>query len=359
MTLKTLIISILIILSTVSVAPAYTLYQATTVPGVTLSNTGTRTSFISPDWIHIASGRRYNLAYIWSAPFNLVVTSAPSTVTLTRSGGTETAVATVVYRMMSGNYPISSTDGISANLGQAATSSDTAYWGISAIITNIVFTQAPVAGSYVSTTQTYSILDGTTKSITYTVGCNVQNSAFVISEAKPLSISLTPIVPFNPACIGSTVSITGYNSCFVKRTSTNSDFGVISVTYPAGAGNVSVRMTPNSGSGIYTDGASQILTSGSGSTISWTSHIRLSQLISSTDLGTVLASCSLQGGAPAELLTGTAGAITSYNSKAAGAYSFCWGLNSYSNSALPDAMMFSDASTGTYTGTYTVIIDTY
>lgn len=359
MTLKSLIISILIILSTAAVAPAYTLYQASTAPGVTLSNTGTRTSFSSSDWIHVASGRRYTLAYIWSAPFNLIVTSAPSTVTLTRSGGTETAVATISYRMMSNNYPVSTSDGVSAGLGQAASSSDTSYWGISAIITNITFTQAPVAGSYVSATQTYSILDGTTKSITFTVGCNVQNSAFTISEMKPLSISLTPKTPLNPSCAGSTITVTGSNPCFAQRSSTSADLGVISVVYPAGAGNVSVRMIPNGGNGITSDGIANVLTSGSGSTISWTSHVRISQLIASTDLSTVLSSCTLQGGTVAEVPSGTAGGISSFNSKASGNYSFCWGLGVYGNSGFPDSMTFSTAAPGTYSATYTVLIDTY
>ena len=360
MTIKTIIIAILILLSTVSVAPAaYTLNQSTAPPGVTISNTGTRTSFSSVDWIHLSAARKCMLGYIWSAPFSLVVTSAPSAVTLVRSGGAETAVATISYRMMSGSYPVSATDGVSAGLGQAASSSDTAYWGISAIITNITFSQAPVAGSYISATQTYSILDGTTKSITFTVACSVQNSAFTISEVKPLSISLTPKVPLNSSCAGSTITVTGSNPCFAQRSNTNADLGVISVTYPSGAGNVSVRMIPNGGNGITSDGIANVLMSGSGSSISWTSHVRISQLIASTDLAAVLASCTLQGGSLAEVPYGTAGGISSFNGKSAGNYSFCWGLGIYGNSGFPDTMTFSSAAPGTYSATYTVLIDTY
>jgi len=359
--MKTIIAMILIILSISSPSFAYTLYTNTNA-GITISNPGTKTTFTNLGYIQSVSSTTRNIAYIMSSPFTFLVTSAPATILLTRSGGTETATATMSYRMMSANYPMSVVDGINANLGTTVSSTDSGqWWGVAGIVTQIAFTQTPVAGTYISASQAFSLLDGTTKSAAFTVKCLVQTNSFAISELLPLTATFLRKAPANAGCFaGTAVQVGAVNPCFNTYGGTNADYGVIGITYPAGVGNVSVRIVPNIGdTADSNNGSNHVLTSENGATISWQSQIRISNMIASQNVATVQASCTLTN--RADGISGTVGGNSTFNSKSAGSYAFCWGLSPYSSKAFPTdvAVNFSDATAGTYRASYSVIVDTY
>ena len=364
--MKKTLLFILLILSIASQSFAWALTKSTDI-GVTLANPGARTSFTTYDWIYKSGTSANNLCYASSGATNLTVTSAPTTIILTRSGGTQTATATVVYRIdMTGLvYPNSPVDGISAGLGSIITMNGQSYYRVSVFISGLTFSATPVTGNYISASQTYSMLGGTTNSVSFTVNANVKNDTFAVTELQPIKLTFNRKLPANPSCYSGDVMNAGINgdNCFVAQSASTGNYGVVSIIYPAGTGNVSARIVSNNAdnSSGSSAGVTSVFTNSGGATISMKNQIMVSNLIASTNVATVQSTCVLNGSYPASAPTGTAGGIASWNNPSAGTYSFCWmfGAEAGGPGWLNQPITFSNTATGTYHASYTLIIDSY